>query len=303
MALSFIDMLMGTESEAKVTQASTKTETQRSSLDELLKMLSSEVTADPDDIQLTEQEIQQQALLSQLMGDAGAASTATLEASQFDAQGIDDLFNTTIRDPLMRDARDNLIPEIAARYGSQFFSSERIGQEGNVMSNLMNTLAGEKNKLIQGERERQLQALGLMPSTIGAASGVAQVKDPKTAKRTELMQLILGGTGQTTFENIATVTPGQEGGAVAFLGGLGQGLGSACWVAEVLYGYNSDITYTIRAYVKDHMNDDSMLGIFFRKYSQDGKVWANSLLLGLLPWDGMKTIWDSLYRLALLDQE
>jgi len=313
MASSLSESILGTESSAEFRTLDLKTEQQKKSLDDLLKLLSGELETAPTTGEITEFEQQGQDLLSQLMSGASGDLASVRDASQFDQAGIDELFRTTIRDPLVEDVRENIIPEISARFGSQFFSSERVGQEGRAIDTLVRTLAGEKNKLVQGERNRQLQALGLIPQFTAGAADVGRSTDvQRTAdteadrKRKELMQLLLGGTGQETFENIGIVTPGKEGGLTSFLGGLGQGLGgaaAACWVAEVLYGYNSDITYTIRSYVQRHMEDNTTLGIFFRKYSQDCKIWAKGLIQGILPWNDMKSIWDDLYRLALTEQE
>jgi len=238
--MSALDFLTGTKSEVDIQQKDIKTEQQKQSLDELLKLLGKELEAAPTTGELTGFEQQGQDLLSQLMSGASGDLESVRAAGQFDQAGIDELFRTTIRDPLVDDVRENIIPEISARFGSQFFSSERIGQEGRAIEELVQTLAGEKTKLVQGERNRQLQALGLIPQFTAGAADVGRSTDVQRTidteadrKRKELMQLLLGGTGQTTFENIATVTPGQEGALTSFLGGIGSGVGAG--VAKGLF--------------------------------------------------------------------
>lgn len=306
-------MLAGRDASAALTVADLKTDQQKQSLEELLKLLSSQIAEGPKDVTLTGQETQQQDLLSQLMGQTGDATTAALEASQFDSSNIDELFRTTIRDPLVQDVRDNIIPEISARYGNQFFSSERIGQEGRAIDTLTRTLAGERAKLVNSERDRQLQALGLFPTIANTGINAAGVADVETTKKVteeqrqkDLMSLLLGGTGQNTFENIVTVDPGSEGFLGNFFSSAGSAAGKAvfsCWVAMVLYGFNSSITHTIRAFVSRHKNDNSPLGNFMRNYLKYGKQWAILLLTGKLPWYSMKLLWNTFYHLALQEEK
>ncbi len=227
------DILTGTESKVDIQQKDIKTDQQKQSLDELLKLLDKELKAAPVTGELSQFEQQGQDLLSQLISGAPEDLASARDASRFDTGAIDELFRTTIRDPLVEDVRENIIPEISARFGSQFFSSERIGQEGRAIEELVQTLAGEKSKLVAGERERQMQALGLIPQFTTSAAELGRTPDVKRSadteadrKRKELMQLLLGGTGQTTFENIATVTPGKEGALTSFLGGIGSGVGA-----------------------------------------------------------------------------
>lgn len=236
--MGILDSILGSESSVEFRKEDLKTETQKKELDDLIKLLSGEIKGADVSGTLTPEEQQRQDLLTQLVGGAGGDIEALREATRFDQAGIDELFQTTIRDPLVRDVRENIIPDIGARFGSQFFSSERIGQEGRAIDELVRNLSGERSKLVQGERQRQLQALGLLPAATAGAAGLAKGGDvasqklsEQDRKRKELMQLLLGGTGQNVFENIGVVKPGQTGVLSGFLGGIGQGLATPAPVA------------------------------------------------------------------------
>jgi len=308
--------VFGSRPSSKLTKTSTRTEDQQAALKELLAMLTGDLEGFDSEVNLTEQELAGQELMKQLIGGTGDIFKSLQDATKFDQEGIDDLFQTTIRDPLVRDTRENIIPEIAARFGNQFFSSERQNQEGRAIDTLVRTLAGEKNRLVQGERGRQIQALDIFADFNTSAAGIASAEslatkrgDIKDRQRKELMNLLLGATDQNTVENIVTGKPGQKGFVGNFADSFGAGLGegassfaSFCWVAMVLYGYTSETTTTIRAYAYKHVGDNSVLGTFLRAYLLHGKSWADKLLEGKLPWNYMKGIWDSLYKLALAEK-
>lgn len=61
------------------------------------------------------------------------------------------------------------------------------------------------------------------------------------------------------------------------LGGGLSALSNLCWVAEVLYGKDSEATKKIRAYCQKHINEDSAMGNFCRLYEQNGREWAENL--------------------------
>ena len=82
-----------------------------------------------------------------------------------------------------------------------------------------------------------------------------------------------------------------------------SGKPNACFVAEVIYGVDSNITHTIRAYVREHADDDSLLGGFFRLYIKHGKSWANAIDGNRTLTSMAKIIWDKLYKMARKEEK
>lgn len=77
------------------------------------------------------------------------------------------------------------------------------------------------------------------------------------------------------------------------------GRGMSCWVAEELYGIDSDKTHMIREYVHQHKDDNSRDGVFFRTYGNHGQRWANELREGALDREELSTIFDKIYDKAM----
>jgi hypothetical protein len=84
-------------------------------------------------------------------------------------------------------------------------------------------------------------------------------------------------------------------------GVLGNVMGgmAGCWVADEIYGKTAAKTLTLRAYVKKHTNDNSVLGTFCREYLKHGIDWAESIKTNLNLREEAREIWDELYNDAL----
>jgi len=227
------DLLFGTKSEAEFKTLPTKSKEQQKAIDELTNLLSGEVQGFDMQPGLTPRQEGLQALLDSIGGNLGNASDALNSALQFDQGQVDQLFQQSVSDPLMRQFEQDVLPMISRRFAPNFFGSDRALADVRAVGDLMTTLSAEKAKFTNEERKRQMEALGLIPSTVGAASEFSQVGDMAKneqekafQKRLQLISALLGATGQNQFENIGIAKPGQPGALSGFLSGIGEGLGS-----------------------------------------------------------------------------
>lgn len=162
------------------------------------------------------------------IGAAGGALEGILGRGPTD---IDEFFDTTIRDPLIEDFNEILLPNIGKRFAGQFFGGERQESERRGFEDLLSTLARERSRVsLEGRRQDdqstiqaagaatdQSQGLLSLLSTLFTAGGAGR------GFQDERIQQILQALGLTTKENVVTVNPGQEGLLGSFLGGGGGG--------------------------------------------------------------------------------
>jgi hypothetical protein len=74
---------------------------------------------------------------------------------------------------------------------------------------------------------------------------------------------------------------------------------TGCWVAIELYGKEAPKTHRVRAFVKDHIDDNSALGEFCREYMKNGEAWAIEVKWNQQARQMAKSVWDFLDELAL----
>ena len=162
------------------------------------------------------------------IGSAGGALEGILGRGPTD---IDEFFDTTIRDPLIEDFNEILLPNIGKRFAGQFFGGERQEAERRGFEDLLGTLARERSRVsLEGRRQDdqstisaagaatdQSQGLLALLSTLFTAGGV------EGGQQNERIQQILQALGLSTKENVVTVDPGSSGLLSSFLGGGGGG--------------------------------------------------------------------------------
>ncbi len=87
---------------------------------------------------------------------------------------------------------------------------------------------------------------------------------------------------------------GKIGGSI-----MGGAMGGMCWVAEELFGVDSEKTHRVRAYCMRHLNNKSPLGDFCRWYQDTGKEMAVSIQRNKGLREKARSTWELLDRMAL----
>jgi len=233
--------LTGTESSAEFKTLPTKTPEQNQAINYMLKLLQGDIgdygtigtaggTANPN------QDAAMQKVLEAITGSMGTAANTLNQSLQYDPQQIDQYFTQTVQDPLLKTFSEQILPQISARAGSNFWGSDRLNQDLTATNDLTRNLSAERTRMSfeadQAARNRMLQALGLIPTVTGAATDFATNntvselrRKQMMEERNQLLQLLLGATGQQTLENIGIAKPGSEGALSGILGGVGAGVG------------------------------------------------------------------------------
>ena len=255
-----LDFLFGTSPRIETQELDTLTPEQRRSLDQLMSQLSGgtgrgerrrfegDVNVDPSDLsQLSLAGLEERSLMlsdPNRQNEIALASTDTLlKLLDFEGQqaGVDEFFNTNIRDPALESFREEVLPQIGRSFGgANFFSSERARADDTAREELLGSLTRSRADINfrsdQANRDRALQALGIAGGVDDIARG-----DSK-----ELLSLLQAGEGQTglaernvnrefqqflaeaglddaqiqqllqsigtgAFENVVTALPGSEG--------------------------------------------------------------------------------------------
>ena len=185
--------------------------------------------------------------------DIALASTDTLlKLLDFETQqaGVNEFFDTNIRDPALESFREDVLPGIGREFGgANFFGSERRTADERASEDLITQLTRSRSDINfrsdQANRDRAIQALGLAPGVdaIGRGDteellGLLQAGETQTglAERnvarefqqflaesglddTQINQL-LAGINTQAFENVVTAQPGSPGFIPQVLGAL-----------------------------------------------------------------------------------
>ena len=143
-----------------------------------------------------------------------------------------DFFETNVRDPAVRDFRENIQPGISRQFGgSSFFGSERAKADRDASDDLISSLTQSRSKLAFDERtaasDRLMKAIGLAPQldAINTDTRARELDALGTNRRarndrvTQLLQLL----NTTGVENLGGMTSGKTGLIQSFLGGGGGG--------------------------------------------------------------------------------
>lgn len=162
-------------------------------------------------------------------GAAGAAGTFLEDVLQRGPTDIDSFFDTNIRDPLLEDFNEIILPNIGKRFAGQFFSGERQEAERRGLEDLLGTLGSERSRVALEGRRADTDAgltaastagqldegmLNLLATIFGAGGREQQLEQGQ-------IDNILAALGIKGKENIVTVNPGTTGLLSSFLGGGG----------------------------------------------------------------------------------
>ncbi len=144
--------------------------------------------------------------LIETLTNSGNLSLNGLDAFSQDAdRQVTDVFNRMVRDPLVKDYRDVISPEISRRFSGSgnFFGSGRAEADRTSQQDLMDSLV----------RGRAGTDLAYRQHGLAASS--------------EQMRLLISALGIQQQENIGVVTPGSTGLIQGVAQGAGQYVGSS----------------------------------------------------------------------------
>jgi hypothetical protein len=209
--MAFLDFLFGSKPSVETQTLSTLSPQQQNSLEALLNQLttgsgageerrfSGDVNVAPSDLsQLSLAGLEERALAlsdPNRESDIFNASTDTLlKLLDFEGQqaGVDEFFNTTVRDPALKSFEETVLPAIGRDFGgSNFFGSERQQADAEAREDLLTGLTRSRADISfradQANRDRALSALGIAPGIDAVGRGDTN----------ELLSLLQAGEGQT----------------------------------------------------------------------------------------------------------
>jgi len=237
MALS--DILFGTKPKATITGKTTLTEEQQKLFEEtVFPFLDEPIAGQPlsSTEQLSLAALEEQAIQAVSGDTAGTQAQGALgDIFSRGPTDISEFFESNIRDPLLKDFNEIILPGIGKRFAGQFFSGERAEGERSAVDDLLRTLTSERSKIALAGREQDtdaiLRAAGLAP---GADAGVLSnlmglFEGGGLGRNIDRQRLhdILAALGIQTTENIGIGTGGSSGLLGGLLGGVGTGVGMA----------------------------------------------------------------------------
>lgn len=230
------DFIFGGDSSASTESKDLISGEQRSTLNDLLALLSGEVGDFNKDPGLTDRESLAQAELDKFISSGlGGAQEGLTSAIGGGATDFNDFFNKSVQAPAVRAFQRDVLPEIGRNFSGSFFGSERRRADRNATDDLLRSLNENRSKLAfetsESDKNRQLEALGLVPGitdAFGASTQLADVGETKRKRafdeRMQLINSLLGGSVSPTRENIVTTKEGQTGIIGQVLGGVAAGL-------------------------------------------------------------------------------
>ena len=258
--MGFLDFLFGEGPSVETQTLPTLSPEQQNALNKLLGELSGgtgrgaprrfggDVNVDPSELsQLSLSGLEERAMaLSDPNRESeifSQSSDTLMKLLDFEGQnaGVEDFFNTTIRDPSLKSFRETVLPQIGRDFGgANFFGSERQRADTEAREDLLTGLTRSRGDITfradQANRDRAIQALGLAPGVdaLGRADtdellSLLQAGESQTglAERnvqrefaqflaeaglddTQIQQL-LAGINTGALENVVTALPGSPG--------------------------------------------------------------------------------------------
>lgn len=128
--------------------------------------------------------------------------------------------------------------------------------------------------------------LGFLSNIGQQGLSLSSIGDPMGAAR-----------GLTSARTAQATTTGKEFDPYKATKAIGSAL-TFCYVAEVLYGKFDKKTLSIRRYVVERAEEDSLFGKFCRLYRKHGKSWAKLAQKYNAINSICRVIWDKLYRMS-----
>lgn len=189
----------------------------------------------------------------QLYDSAQEALLNIIGGTQRTPEQFNEFFKTTVQDPLVQQFKEEVIPGIGIKFGSNLFSSAQQDFTGKQVERLGETLGRERSRLAYEDRNQAIQD-SLSAATAGAgiesqrfrdalagdtaafnellaAMGVAETERQAILQdeqmRLNILNSLIGAATGQTVENIAVVNPGTSGLLAPLLQGAGQGAGAA----------------------------------------------------------------------------
>jgi hypothetical protein len=193
-------------------------------------------------------------IMQQATGESPQASAETALRDLIERGGgpvdFEEYYRSSIRDPLVQEFQERILPELTRRYGSSgAFGSDRMTAEQQAAERLTKTLAGARGELAfrtqESAADRLLKAIGAAPGLEGGGAdtllklmqGAALPRQLQQARLTaeygefqrqqaqksQRIQQILTALGVKTKENIPQNIPGTKGIFTEVLGMGGGG--------------------------------------------------------------------------------
>ena len=251
--MGILDILFGEGPSVDTQTLDTLTPEQQAELNKLLQQLGSssgpkfegDLNVEQSDLsQLSLAGLEERALAlsdpnrkSELSTQATQSLLSLLDFESADA-GIEDFFRTNVRDPALEEFQRNILPAISRDFGgANFFSSERRETDQSAQGQLIESLSRSRSGLAfnarESDRNRALQALGLVPESenrdinqllaiLGAGETTTGLKERNVGRefdqfiaesgfdRDRISQL-LAGINTQAFENVVTTSGGTAG--------------------------------------------------------------------------------------------
>lgn len=177
----------------------------------------------------------------------------------------------------------------------------------------LNSLANEKQYALGNARSLATQESYAEMARVRAQQAQLLGLDAQTARDRFQQELMALGLGEGEIRQMTQAfeaqanrqggfQPYQSGhagsGSVDMSGGGGSASAGSCWVAEVLYGVDSDKTSKLRQYFKDKFDSDGITGWFSRLYSKHGKKWAAVVDKNILARSVAHVVWGFYWLIA-----
>ena len=164
-------------------------------------------------------------------GPTGAAGGALTDILSRGPTDINDFFNTSVRDPMLEEFEQTILPDIGKRFAGEFFSGERQQAERSARDDLLSSLFRERARVaLEGRRQDDQSTLQAADAATNRDQGILNLLSTlftaggaSRGFQQQQIENILAALGLSTQENVVTVNPGSEGLLSSFLGGGGGG--------------------------------------------------------------------------------
>ncbi|TXH53951.1 MAG: hypothetical protein E6Q97_11930, partial [Desulfurellales bacterium] len=197
--MGLFDSLFGSKPKAETTQQPVMTPEQSALLAELIKAFEGkpkapseaftpyegQLSAGTSNLQNASLAAIEEAVMQQATGGSGNEKAKQTYSNMIDSGGMpvnfDEAFTKGVRDPLLYDFENQVIPRIQSTFaGNAAFGSDKGKARELMVKNLMDTLAGERAKM---QYQTSTDALGRVMQSAAGLSGVdsAQIANLVTA--------------------------------------------------------------------------------------------------------------------------
>ncbi len=260
--MGFLDILFGEGPSTETLTLDTLTPEQQNALNILLGELGGARPGFQGDVNVDQSDISQLSLtgLENMFSDPNRQSDLSAQATQSLMQllnfensdaGIEDFFQTNIRDPALEEFQKSILPAISRDFGgANFFSSERAETDRNAQGELIDSLTRARSGLAfdarESDRNRALEALGLVPQTenlelnrllalFDVGESVTGLEERNVERQfdqfvsesgidQDRISQLLAGINTQSFENVVISDPGTQGIARPLIAAAGTAL-------------------------------------------------------------------------------